>query len=190
MTAMKTRSTSPGAHGAGRAPTAGVEPRAGGAAGATGWAGGGTETESAAALERGVSLHARTATLCPPTSPHAQPRSPSSSPARMKVNMAASTLPTGVAQSLFLTNYNTVVSKQFHNTKGSFSPRMVTITIILASTPTDDNIMVIINYYIAWRFKCSSSLKLGGFWCFRRSSAGKSCSGNDAIYNQLITFLE
>lgn len=87
-------------HGAAGAPTAGAEPRAGGAAGASGWAGGGTGTESAAAPERGVSPHARTATLCPPTSPLAQPRSPSSSPAKMKVNMAASSLPTGVVQSL------------------------------------------------------------------------------------------
>lgn len=101
-TAMKKRSTSHGVDGADPAPTAGAGPRAGGAAGVTGWAGGGTETESAAAPERGVCPHARTATLCPPTSPHAQPRSPSSSPAKMKVNMAASTLLTSVVQSLCL----------------------------------------------------------------------------------------
>ncbi|KAL0154857.1 hypothetical protein M9458_049120, partial [Cirrhinus mrigala] len=83
-TVTKTRSTRHGAHGAGPALTAGAEQRVGGAVEVTGWAGGGTETESAAAPERGVCPHARTATLCPPTSPHAQPRSPSSSPAKMK----------------------------------------------------------------------------------------------------------
>lgn len=56
--------------------------------------------------------------------------------------------------------------------KGSFTPRTITVRIpntitILASTPTSNNFLFIINascYYVIYCFKCTRSLNLVKFW--------------------------